>query len=242
MNLFRRISISGWLLLSIFNYSLAQPGAPGYVDNALNYNRLIIAKTSEGFYKLIGVYKVIGTSYLFGEHNKGDMFSSDTKAYNVFISYNSYNQEVEFYSSSNPDKPLVKEPGTIDSFIIQSNIELGIFSPLKFVYGSILGTKDKYYYQEVSTGHRFCLYKRYRSQLGYVSSNYIQSELRQFDLEYEYYYTDTENKGIKKIKANAASVIKEFKDIKDLSAVISVDDFSVNPESAFRKAFDFLNN
>lgn len=219
----------------------AAPDSRGWTDPALNHNRLLIQHTSEGMYKLIGPYKVVGSSFLYGEHHSADMFAPEVKAYNIFVSYNTYNQEVEFYSNGNPDKALVKEPGTLDSFIIHQNIDLGIINPLKFVYGSVLGVKDKYYFQEVCMGKRFSLYKRYKSQLGYVSSNYVQSELRQFDLEYEYYYTDTEGKGIKKIKPNAAGVIKEFKDIKDLSAVVSVDDFTANPENAFRKAFEYLN-
>ncbi len=219
----------------------AQPDSRGWTDPALNHNKLLIQQTGDGMYKLIGAYKVVGSSFLFGEHHSADMFAPGVKAYNIFISYNTYNQEVDFYSTSNPDKPLMREPGTLDSFIIHQNIELGILNPLKFVYGSVLGVKDKYYFLAICTGKRFSLYKRYKSELGYVSSNYVQSELRQFDLEYEYYYTDAEGKGIKKIKPNAASVIKEFKDVKDLLAEISVDDFTANPEAAFCKAFTLLN-
>ncbi|HWR33449.1 MAG TPA: hypothetical protein VN451_07990, partial [Chitinophagaceae bacterium] len=198
------------ILCSVFNnYSLAQastnvpvalsansgrmvsvqPDSRGWTDPALNHNKLLQQHTSEGMYKLIGAYKVVGTSFLFGEHYPADMFAPEVKAYNIFISYNTYNQEVEFYSKGNPDKSLVKEPGTLDSFIIHQNIDMGIISPLKFVYGSVLGVKDKYYFQEICIGKRFSLYKRYKSELAYVSSNYVQSELRQFDLDYEYYYT-----------------------------------------------------
>jgi len=219
-----------------------QPDSRGWTDPALNHNKLLQQQTSEGMYTLVGPYKVIGSSYLFGEHHKADLFATEAKAYNIYISYNTYNQEVEFYSTSNPDRPLVKEPGTVDSFTIQQNIEVGILAPLKFVYGSVLGTKDKYYFQEVCKGERFNLYKRYKSDLGYSSTNLAQSELRQFDLQYEYYYTDTKSKGVKKIKANASSVIKEFKDTKDLSGEITNDDFAVNPETAFCKALTSLNN
>ena len=133
------------------------------------------------------------------------------------------------------------EPGTVDSFIIQQNIEVGITRALKFIYGSVLGTKDKYYFQEVCTGSRFNLYKRYKSDLGYSSSNLAQTELRVFELQVEYYYTDTEAKSIKKIKANGPSVIKEFKDVKDVSSAVSNDAFTVNPEEALHKVFDYLN-
>jgi predicted enzyme related to lactoylglutathione lyase len=220
---------------------LTQPDSRGWTDPALNHNKLMQQQSSDGMYKLIGTYKVVGSSYLFGEHHQADIFAPEAKAFNIFISYNTYNQEVDFYSTSNPDKPLTREPGTLDSFIIHKNVDMGITKPLKFFYGSVLGVKEKNYFMEICTGQRFSLYKRYKSELGYVSDNYVQSELRQFDLQYEYYYTDTASKGIKKIKPNAASVIKEFKDVKDLSAVAIVDDFTVDPENAFRKAFEYLN-
>ena len=82
---------------------------------------------------------------------------------------------------------------------------------MKFIYGSFLGTKEKFYYLEVCKGDKYSLYKRYKSDLGYVSTNLAQSELRQFDLEYEYFYFEEGKDGLKKIKANPSSVIKEFK-------------------------------
>ena len=218
------------------------PDSRGWTDPALNHNRLLQQQTADGYYKLIGPYKVTGSSYLFGEHHKGDMFAPEAKAWNIYLSYNTYNQELEFYSTSNPDKPLIREPGTVDSFIIHENPAVGIIQSLRLMYGSVLGVKDKYYYQEIYTGNRFSLYKRYKSDLTYSTTNYAQSELRQFDLQIEYYYADAQGKGLKKIKPNAASVIKEFKEIKDLSTVVSIDAFSEKPEDEFKKAFEYLNN
>ena len=213
----------------------------GYMDNALNYNKLLQNSTEEGVYKMIGSFRVIGTSYLFGNKNKGDMFSSEAKAYNISLGYNTYNQEVEFYSTSNPDQPLIKEPGSIDSFIIHSNISVGLNNPLKFIYGSHLGTNDKYYFQEVFKGEKYSLYKRYKSELGYVSTNYTQTELRQFDLTYEYYYSNSQEKGLNKLKTNANSIIKELKKIKDITPAFSYDDFTLNQDQALTKAFAYLN-
>ncbi len=239
MTLYKKLLLP--LLLSYTGIVAAQTaGALG--DNALNYNRLIREKTGEGVYKLIGAYKVVGTSYLFGEKNQGNLFSQEAKAINVFLSYNTYNQEVEFYSSSNPDKPLIKEPGTVDSFILNRNESLGITSALKFVYGTHLWSSEKAFFKEICAGKRFSLYKRYKSDLGYVSSNYVQSELRQFDLLFDFFYTDSETKTIKKIKPNSSSINKEFKNIKDVSSAINNDELSANPEEALRKVFDFLNN
>ncbi|MEO7984171.1 MAG: hypothetical protein ABI688_08820 [Bacteroidota bacterium] len=217
------------------------PDSRGWTDPALNHNKLLQQQTTEGTYTLIGTYKVVGNPYLFGQHHKGDMYAPDARAQNIYLSYNTYNQEVEFYSSSNPDKSLVKEPGTLDSFTIQENKELGIACPLKFVYGAVVGSKEKKYFQEVCKGERFSLYKLYTSDLGYSSTNIAQSELRQFDLQYEYFYTDSENKEPKKIKPNAASVIKEFKRVTDLSGEIKNEDFTGNPETAFCKVFSSLN-
>lgn len=239
MNLLNRFSFLSSLLL-VSSISFAQQP---HTDLAISHNRLLTEKTGEGVYKLVGPYKVIGTCYLFGEKNKGDLFSTEAKAYNIYLSYNTHKQELEFYSTSNPDKSLTKAPGEVDSFIIHQNMELGIISPLKFVYGAHIGSSDKSYFQEVFSGNRYSIYKKYKTDLGYVSTNYIQSELRQFDLDREYYYTytDTEKKSIKKIKPNAFSVIKEFKSVKDLSSVISDDAMTLSPDEAFRKAFEYLN-
>jgi hypothetical protein len=218
------------------------PDSRAWTDPALNHNRLVQQQTGDGMYQLVGNYKVVGTPFLYGEHLDADMFATEAKAYNIFISYNTYNQEISFYSTANPNVPLVREPSSVDSFIIHQNIAAGIISPLKFIYGSKLGVKDKYYFLELYSGNRFSLYKRYKSQLGYVSSNLADPNLRQYDLEYEYYYIDNQEKGMKKLKANAPTVIKEFKSVKDLTAAISNDDYSYDPEGSLRKAFTLLNN
>lgn len=244
MKIARFILFACLFLIQFESISFAQAGITptvGWVDPAMNHNRLIREQTGDGVYKLIGTFKVIGTSYLFGERNKGNLYSAEAKAYNISISYNTYNQEVEFYSTSNPNTPLVREPGSVDSFIIHKNDEIGISKQLKFIYGSLLGSKEKYYYQEIFNGKNYSVFKRYKSDLGYVGSNLAQEELRQFDLQTEYYYSSPDNKGLKKLKANASSVIKEFKDVKDLTSVITADMFTANPEEALSKAFISLN-
>lgn len=232
-------------VLAIFSLLVVSTGVFAQTqssDLALNHNRLIREKTGDGVYKLIGTYKVVGTSFLFGEKNKANLFSIEANAFNIHLSYNTYNQEVEFYSSSNPDKPLVKKTAEVDSFFLLPNIELGIVTPLKFVYGSHLHSNDKMYFQEIYAGQNFGIYKRYKSELDYVSSNYVQSELRQFELTCEYYYTDIAAKTINKIKPNASSVIKAFKKVKDLSGIITNEEFTANQDNAFIKAFTALNN
>jgi hypothetical protein len=210
-------------------------------DPALRHNKLLKEQSGDGVMRQIGNYKVKGNPYLFGGRNKGDMFSKEAKAYNIYLNYNTYNQELGFYSTSNPTEELIKEPGTVDSFIIQENIELEIHAPVKFVYGELIGSKEKGYYQEIYAGPKYSVYKKYKSELGFVSSNYMQSDLRTFDLNVEYVYVDADKK-MKKIKPNAYTVIKEFKNVKDLSGLVNDDIFTANTEQAFRKTFEYLNN
>jgi hypothetical protein len=224
------------------NYGHPGPAIRAWTDPALNHNRLIQNQNGDGKVKLIGPYKVKGSSELYGEYHKADLFAPEVKAYNIYISYNTYNQEVEFYSTSNPNQPLIREPGTLDSFVILEDSSIGIAKSLKFIYGSHLDAKEKSYFLELYSGKRFSLYKRYKSDLGYVSSNIGETELRQFDLLYDYFYVDHEKKGIKKLKANPSVIVNEFKKAKDLSAVIDNEAFSLNQEYSMLKAFEALNN
>lgn len=210
-------------------------------DPALRHNKLLKEQTGDGFFRQIGQFKVQGNPYLLGGKNKGDMFSKEAKAYNISLNYDTYNQELGFYSTSNPSEALIKEPGTVDSFIIHANKELEIPAPVKFVYGEHIGSKDKSYFQEIYAGPKYSIYKRYKSELGFVSTNYMQSDLRTFDLNVEYVYVDADKK-MKKIKPNAYSVTKEFKGIKDLSKVINDEIFTANTNEAFQKTFEYLNN
>lgn len=214
----------------------------GWTDPALNHNALLKQKTADGGYTIIGNFKVKGSPFLYGLSHKGNMFSPEAKAYNINLNYNTYNQELEFTSNSNPDKPLIKEPGTIDSFTLLLDVVAGITSNLDFVYGATLGSKDKAYFQKLYEGPNYSVYKKYKSELNYVSDNYIQSELREYELQVEYYYKSANAKGLKKIKPNAYALTKEFKDVKDLSSVVTADDFSINTDAAFKKAFEVLNN
>lgn len=213
----------------------------GWVDPVLNHNRLLREQTGEGAFKLIGPYRVIGTSYLFGERNKGNIYSTDATAINIQVGYNTYNQEVEFVSPSNPGKPLIKSPGEVDSFLFLANKSLGSESDMKFIYGKHLGSSEKAYFLELATGPKAGIYKRYKADVGYVSSNYVQSELRQFDLLYDYFIYNPTSKTLKKVKNNFSSLLKELKAIQDVSAVFTASAFAENPDKALAAAIQFIH-
>ncbi len=219
----------------------AQASVPGYHDAALSRNKLLREQQGEGVYKLIGTYKVKGFSYLFAPKLNADIFSVKESASNIRITYDTYNQEIEFYSSANPTTPLVKNPGEIDSFILKQNSEAGIMKNILFIYGPLIGATEKAYFQVIAAGSRFSVYKRYKAELGYVSDNYVQSELRQFDMISDYFYYDTVTQKMKKLKLNLNNVIKEFKSIKDISSVATNDDFSADPEASIQKIIAVLN-
>lgn len=219
----------------------AQASVPGYHDAALSRNKLLREQQGEGVYKLIGTYKVKGFSYLFAPKLNADIFSVKESASNIRITYDTYNQEIEFYSSANPTTPLVKNPGEIDSFILKQNSEAGIMKNILFIYGPLIGATEKAYFQVIAAGSRLSVYKRYKAELGYVSDNYVQSELRQFDMISDYFYYDTVTQKMKKLKLNLNNVIKEFKSIKDISSVATNDDFSADPEASIQKIIAVLN-
>ncbi|RYY72904.1 MAG: hypothetical protein EOO52_20110 [Gammaproteobacteria bacterium] len=211
-----------------------------YSDAAQAYNRLLIER-GNGTFQRISTYKVQGTQFLFGEKHQGNMFAAGETAYNIRLSYNTYNQELEFNSSANPTQPLVKSAKEVDSFVIKPNADLGIAENLKFVNGRHLKASDNSFYQVVYAGSKFSLYKKYKSTLGIVTTNYIDADLRQFNLEYEYFYFDEATKELKKLKLNNSFVKKEFKQVSDIETILERDPLGGNPEVALKEIFIFLN-
>jgi hypothetical protein len=212
-----------------------------YFDAAQAYNRLLIEKNN-GTYMRINNYKVIGTPYLFGEKNNGDLYAKGENAQNIIISYNSYNNEVAFYPIGNSANALIKDAEQVDSFVLKPNGSAGIVENAKFISSEALGAKDKTFYLLMYEGPDFNLYKKYKSSLGIVSTNYVQSELRQFDLTYEYYYMNNKTKQLKKLKPSNNAALKEFKDVKDISSFLNENNITANPDIVLKAIFASLNN
>lgn len=209
-----------------------------YFDAAQMYNRLLLE--NENSVVQVGNFKVKGTPYLFGGRRSGQLFLRGKDGVKTFISYNTYDQLVEFSNNSETSAALYKPDGVLDSFSISANKDIGIINDVIFLKGSFIAASDSLFYQRLMAGKRFSLYKKYKSQLAIVSTNYVQSDLRQFDLETEYYYYDNTLKQLKKLKTNSNFIKKEFKQF-DLSTILDNPDFSFDLENSLFKVFSALN-
>ena len=214
------------------------PDARGWTDPALSRSKML----GQGKQLIIGSYKVTGSPYLFGERHSADLFTPKEKATGIYINYNTYNQNIEFFSTSNPTEPLVKEIGEVDSFVLRKDSSMLLLNDIRFIYGPLIGSSEKSYFQVIQTGEFFSLYKRYKSELGYPTTNYAQSDLREFDLIAEYFYFDKKQAKFKKIKPNLSSLAKEFKPIKDITPVADKDAFVTEPEEVMKKIINYLNS
>ena len=231
-----------YLLIIITTTNLISFGqAASYTDPAIAYQRVMIEKGQEGTYQQIGNFKVTGTSYLFGEKLNGGVFTPNERSGNVKIGYNTYTQSLDVYLDET--RSLAKTAVDVDSFIIYGGQGDYLKKDLLFYSAKIINPSIKSsFYQVLSNGNRFNLYKSYNSVLDIVSTNYIQSELRQFSMQYDFWFLDKKTNQFKKIKASRKKIVDEFKDIMDVSPFTDNDELNSNPETALQKIFTVLNN
>ena len=230
-------SFFGLVLIS----QIASSQALSYLDPASAFLKIFLEKGSEGTYQQIGNFKVIGTSYLFGEQLKGGIFTKTEKSENVKLGYNTYNQSVDV--NFNGVQSITKKAAEVDSFFIYANNSEFIKNDLLFYSSALVSPKAKDgFYQVISTGSKYNLYKGYTAALDIVSTNYIQSDLRQFTLEYNFYYTDNITKDFKKLKLSKKKIVDDLKKIMDVSIFLDEEELDKNPENALKKVFNALNN
>jgi len=236
-----RFSVLLYFVIVLFSINNVNAQALSYTDPAAGYLKLMLEKGDEGSYQRVGNFKVIGTSYLFGEKNNGSAFAGNDKSENIKLGYNTYNQKIDV-SLDGANTNFSKTPSELDSFIINKSGSQFIKEDLLFYSSKIVQPSFKdCFLQVIYHGERFSLYKSYTSTLNYVSTNYIQSELRQFTLEYVYYYYDSQTKELKKIKLSRRKVIDEFKSTMDVTLYLNDELFNTQPEKAMQIMFEALN-
>jgi len=220
--------------------AFAQPYNGSYnfnVDPAAAYNKYLVRQSARTYIQ-VGPYKVLGTYFLFGADHPGNFYSKSETASNIRLSYNTYNQDVSFTSSSNPDKPLVKEAGTLDSFVLKADSLIA--TDMTFIYGAVLKTDEKSYFQRITNpSGSMVLFKRFKSTIG-IPSNYIEAELREFELERNFYYYDSKKKTLTKLKTGYSWLKKEFSGVKNFDSLIDRNELEANPELALTKFISAL--
>ncbi len=215
--------------------------ALSYTDPAAGYLKIMLEKGSQGTYQQIGNFKVIGTCYLFGERLNGSAYSDKEKSENVGLSYNMYKQQVDIYPNQS-NFAIVKPAEEVDSFVVFKSASQYIKEDLCFYSSKLLDDQlPDCFLLLVQNGPRYKLYKSYKATLDYVSTNYIQSELRQFSIDYTYYYYDAKNKALKKIKLSKKKIVDEFASLMDVSEILDHQSISTNPEQALKAIIEQLN-
>jgi len=238
----RKIQIAAGCLALGLIASVASIGqAASYTDPAQAFNRLMLEKNgSNGGYVRIGAYNVIGSPYIYADRYPGSYYFQGEKDAGNKIAYNAYSQKLEIFPPNSGGKNAFKTNAEVDSFVLKPTIS-DAPAELYFISAKVLGSKEDFFLQRIHSGNRFVLYKKYKASLAIASSNYVDANLRQFDLEAEYYYYDNTAKALKPIKPSAKAVKKEFKPVKDdIDTVVADIDFS-NPEAGLTKVFEALN-
>ncbi len=194
-----------------------------------------------GYYQ-IGGYKVKGNPYYKVDFILGNIYSVTETAKNIYLRYDVYNQKVEFISSANQDQILVKDPGDLDSFFSYKKESKEIVEDIKFVYGTIIGFKDKFYYGVLCKGSKYSLYKKLVCELVVPIDRTGQAESRVFEIQTEYWYRNELTKEFKKVTASAMAIKTEFSDKEGIAEIVKAGgSLARKPDEAMAKIFTSLN-
>lgn len=228
------------LFLLIGNKQL-RAQALSYVDPASAYQRVLLEKGDAVTYQQVGTYKVTGSPYLYGEKLNGAVYAGKESGANISLSYNTYKQELDIYVNGS-DFAIIKPALLVDSFLIIKPADSKYLKDnIQFYSSQLLDPSMKpCFFQLVAPGKRFKLLKAYASNLDYVSTNYIQSDLRQFSLDYQYYFFDANTQKLIKLKLNRKKIVDAFKAYRDVSDLIR-DDFGAQPEENLKEIIEVLN-
>ena len=171
-------------------HCISHAQAAAFVDPAQAFNKMQLEKKEGSSYERIGPYKVKGTPYLYGGGQVASVFAKGFSIKDVIkVNYNTYNQQLELVFNKETAAEI-KNNAEVDSFLIKVSMT-DYKADLKFFSVKLFSSKDNFFLQEVYKGTKYSLFKRYKSDLGYVSTNYVQSDLREYDLIFDYYYSYT---------------------------------------------------
>lgn len=224
--------------LLLINYT-SKSQAVSFLDPGQAFLKMRLEIDDQTFTR-IGNYKVTGTQYLFGNQVVGDIHTDVQVGKSVAISYNTYNQTLEIPFENGF---LAKKANEVDSFTFLKGDVTFFKEDLHFISTKKFNVKKDFFLLKVFEGPKYSLYKHYFSDLGIVSTNYVQSDLRQFNLKFEYYYFDHNLPEIKlqKLKTNKTTLSKIFSFSNEVLGLIKGDDFDGNKEDYLKILFLKIN-
>ncbi len=228
------------LLFVCLNCSiLVKSQAVSFIDAGQAFLKLHL-EINDQLLTRVNNYKVSGTQYLFGKQVNGNVYTETETGLNVQLSYNTHNQTLEIPSGNGF---LVKAATEVDSFTFVKDDKTFFKENFSFLSSKKFGDKNPFFLLKLYVGNKYCLFKRYYTELGFVSTNYIQNDLRQFDLKFEYYYVDLTSleKKLLKLKTNKSTLKKTLAFSNDCIALINTDDFDSNNENTLKKLFELTN-
>lgn len=202
------------LLLNISFHVQAQSPALPCCDAAQLFNNFLIEKGNT-FYR-IGDFKVMGSPYLFGEDQMGTVYSSSAGEHHINIRYNIHTQFLET-TTKNDKGPVSIDLDNIDSFTLVANKEHP--TDIKFINRKLFADGKKGFLMIVHHGKPYSLYKVYRTSL--VQTITMRAEQRQFEIEYDYYYSHMPSKQLKLLRPNASFLKKEFSNKMDIKSFLN---------------------
>ncbi len=210
-----------------------------FFDPAVAYSRVLLEKGGKGTYIRVGNFKVTGSPYIYSETLKGDVYHSGKIAKDVVYKINNYAKELQI-ATDVPGQVFLVSIDDLDSLLLPAAKNEFLTADLKFVSSKTIDKSKKLFLQELQKGARFTLYKSYNTEINIPSDNYAQTDLREFNLVVEYYYTDVQDPGVlKSVKPNKKWLAKSFKDNNAVEILENVS-LTGNMDLALGKFFNFL--
>jgi hypothetical protein len=204
--------------------------ALSYSDPAVMYNR-ILAESGNGTYTQIGTYRVVGNQFLNGGKLESIVFSdSSKKANQLLTSYDTYYQQLYVYEITTKQQITLLN---VDSFMVT----LPTKKVLTMVNTKFYNFKKKGFFQVVLNNENITLLKYYSTKLGFSSTNYVQPELREFDLSYTYYYYDAKTKTLEELPSYYSKIEKKLSSKVNIGNYVSKNAYNLNVEESLITIF-----
>jgi hypothetical protein len=232
-------NIYALFIVYLLSFGLANAQFNSFLDPAVAYNKILLDKGYRGTYQNIGAFKVTGSPYIYGETMKGDVYHNGKVAKDVVYKINNYSKSLQI-ATDVPGQYFMVSIDDLDSLVLPAAKNEFLNANLTFISSKTLDSKKNCFLEQLQRGNRYTLFKSYTTELAIPADNYIQSDLREFKLEVEYFYADNQMPGtLSSLKTNKKALIKTFK---ESNAAEILDNMSLtgNMDLALAKFFNFL--